>query len=284
MYCPNCGKKNDIDALFCENCGARLIIPTSSAQPASASAVSTAARSTSSAADSQAPAASEATAAEPTTRSAQHARQNDQPSSQSKTPWLILIVILVVILGGGYYWLGHQRQSNSITTTAESSSSAAVSTKTESSSSSKASASTTTQPALWSATKSSELASFMSSWQDTMNQSYEGTYDGQSVTVGTLSLPSDIKHNQYQDKITVNGDKVKLKWTASADTAAKYQVVAAATDLNASSGVITYLYVFHNGSPDVLVSQDGADATTFNFTSSQNTDLQDGFAKIANAD
>ncbi|ERL44095.1 hypothetical protein N644_1722 [Lactiplantibacillus paraplantarum] len=270
MYCPNCGKKNDIDALFCENCGARLIIPTSSAQPASASAVSTAAR--------------EATAAEPTTRSAQHARQNDQPSSQSKTPWLILIVILVVILGGGYYWLGHQRQSNSITTTAESSSSAAVSTKTESSSSSKASASTTTQPALWSATKSSELASFMSSWQDTMNQSYEGTYDGQSVTVGTLSLPADIKHNQYQDKITVNGDKVKLKWTASADTAAKYQVVAAATDLNASSGVITYLYVFHNGSPDVLVSQDGADTTTFNFTSSQNTDLQDGFAKIANAD
>ncbi|WHQ54017.1 zinc-ribbon domain-containing protein [Lactiplantibacillus plantarum] len=48
MYCPNCGKKNDIDALFCENCGARLIIPASSAQPTPASAVSSAAQSTSS--------------------------------------------------------------------------------------------------------------------------------------------------------------------------------------------------------------------------------------------
>ena len=289
MYCPNCGKKNDIDAQFCENCGARLMIPTSSAQATPTSAMSSAPGYTSSTADSEASTASASASAAPTsiqpaTRSAQHARQNERPRSASKMPWLILIVILVVALGGGYYWLEHQRQSSSIATTAKSSSRAATSTKTESSSSSKASASTATQTALWSTTKSSELASFMSTWQDTMNQSYEGTYDGQSVTVGELSLPSDIKNNQYQDKITVNGDTVKLKWTTAADTAAKYQVVAAATDPNAASGVITYLYVFHNGSPDVLVSQDSADATTFNFTSSQNTDLQDGFAKIANAD
>ncbi|GAB5060894.1 zinc ribbon domain-containing protein [Lactiplantibacillus plantarum] len=290
MYCPNCGKKNDIDALFCENCGARLIIPASSAQPTPASAVSSATQSTSSTAASEAPSASTSisaapTAPEPGTRSAQHARQNAQPRSTSKLSWVILIVVLAVALGGGYYWLGHQRQSNSTaTTTAKSSSRTATSEKAESSSSSKASASTATQTALWSTTKSSELASFMSSWQDTMNQSYEGTYDGQSVTIGELNLPSDIKNNQYQDKITVNGDAVKLKWTTAADTDAKYQVVAAATDPNASSGVITYLYVFHNGSPDVLVSQDSATATTFNFTSSQNTDLQDGFAKIANAD
>ncbi|MGJ3789389.1 DUF4767 domain-containing protein [Lactiplantibacillus argentoratensis] len=291
MYCPNCGKKNDIDALFCENCGARLIIPASSAQPTSTAAVSSAAQSTSSTAASETPAASASASAAPTTtqpatRSAQHARQNEQPHSASKAPWLILIVVLVVAFGGGYYWLEHQQQNNSTTTatTAKSSSQTADSTEAASSSSSASSASTATQAALWSTTKSSELASFMSSWEDTMNQSYEGTYDGQSVTVGELSLPADIKNNQYQDKITVNGDALKLKWTTTADTDVKYQVVAAATDPNASSGVITYLYVFHNGSPDVLVSQDSADATTFNFTSSQNTDLQDGFAKIANAD
>ncbi|MCT3027093.1 DUF4767 domain-containing protein [Pediococcus parvulus] len=46
--------------------------------------------------------------------------------------------------------------------------------------------------------------------------------------------------------------------------------------------IIAYLYVFHNGEPDVLVSQD-IDSEVRNFTSSRNQDLQNGFAKIANA-
>ncbi len=36
MFCPNCGTKNDDDALFCANCGTKLEVPTPVAEPAPA--------------------------------------------------------------------------------------------------------------------------------------------------------------------------------------------------------------------------------------------------------
>ncbi|MBU7494943.1 zinc ribbon domain-containing protein [Lactiplantibacillus pentosus] len=321
MYCPNCGKKNDLDALFCENCGARLILPTSSSSAASSATTRATSENAASCADTHSAsdvddhttraAQSDAAAGAnrttrsaqsdsatgtdntsddtddtvaPTTRSAQHAQQQGPRSPHPGLPALILALIVIVLVGGGYYWFSHNSANTNSNTTATSSSSTA--TKSSSSSSSAAStqsssSSTTKTAAKWSTAKMSELSSFMSTWQDTMNQSYAGTYDGQSVSVDGLDLPTDIRDNNYQDKITVNGNAVKLTWTTKANTDANYQVVAAAAYQHGTQ-VIVYLYVFHNGSPDVLVSQDTN--TTYNLTSSANTDLQNGFAKIANAD
>ncbi|EIW14005.1 hypothetical protein KCA1_1484 [Lactiplantibacillus pentosus KCA1] len=321
MYCPNCGKKNDLDALFCENCGARLILPTSSstAPRSAANSANTHATSgnaatradthsaadgvdnqTTGAAQSDAAAGANyttrsaqsdsATGADnttddtvtPTTRSAQHAQQAPRPPHRG-LPALLLALVVIVLVGGGYYWFSHNSaNTDSTTTTTSSSSTAAKSSSSSSATSTQSSSSSSTKTAAkWSTAKMSELSSFMSTWQDTMNQSYAGTYDGQSVSVDGLDLPTDIRDNNYQDKITVNGDAVKLTWTTKANTDATYQVVAAAAYQHGTQ-VIIYLYVFHDGLPDVLVSQDTS--ATYNFTSSANTDLQDGFAKIANAD
>lgn len=308
MYCPNCGKKNDLDALFCENCGARLILPTSSSAAPRSAASSATTRATSENAASRADTHSAADVDDhttraaqsdssagventvddtddtvaPTTRSAQHAQQSPRPPHRG-LPALLLALIVIVLVGGGYYWFSHNSANTDSTTTVTSSSSTATKSSSSSSAAStqSSSSSTTKTAAKWSTAKMSELSSFMSTWQDTMNQSYAGTYDGQSVSVDGLDLPTDIRDNNYQDKITVNGNAVKLTWTTKANTDANYQVVAAAAYQHGTQ-VIIYLYVFHDGSPDVLVSQDTN--TTYNFTSSANTDLQNGFAKIANAD
>lgn len=307
MYCPNCGKKNDLDALFCENCGARLILPTSSSAAPRSAASSATTRATSEneasradthsaanvddhttrAAQSDSSARVENTVDDtddtvaPTTRSAQHAQQSPRPPHRG-LPALLLALIVIVLVGGGYYWFSHNSANTDSNTTATSSSSTATNSSSSSAASTQSSSSSTTKTAAkWSTAKMSELSSFMSTWQDTMNQSYAGTYDGQSVSVDGLDLPTDIRDNNYQNKITVNGNAVKLTWTTKANMDANYQVVAAAAYQHGTQ-VIIYLYVFHDGSPDVLVSQDTN--TTYNFTSSANTDLQNGFAKIANAD
>ncbi len=47
------------------------------------------------------------------------------------------------------------------------------------------------------------------------------------------------------------------------------------------SKMIAYLYVFHNGEPDVLVCGETG-SSAHDFTSSRNQQLQNGFKKIAN--
>ncbi|MFC6169353.1 zinc ribbon domain-containing protein [Loigolactobacillus jiayinensis] len=278
MFCPNCGTKNDKNAVFCENCGARL-----NEVDAAASAPNVA-----------------PTATQPplpptpnvTTRVAQTAQKPEKGPHNKLIIGIIIAVVVLAAAGGGYYFY-QQNQTSSDATEATTpkadgqvaSSSQASSSVASQSSSEASSESTATEPARWSASKTVDLSSFMSDWQDTMNQSYVGTYDTQSVDDDGVNFPDDIRSGDYKGNVTVDDSDVTLKWTTKANTDAAYQVVAAAVynhDEDGEAKVIAYLYVFHNGSPDVLVSQD-SDSTVHNFTSSRNQTLQNGFAKIANA-
>lgn len=135
----------------------------------------------------------------------------------------------------------------------------------------------------WSEDQTDSLSSFMSDWEDSMNQDYTGTYDNGSITIDHVEYPAAFKDGSYKKYFTVNGNSVDLKWAPKADTTAEYQVVAAAIYKGVQGGQsreIVYLYVLHNGTPDVLVNQD-LNTSRRNFTSSQNHDLQAGFQQIA---
>lgn len=264
MFCPNCGTKNDEKAVFCANCGMRL-------KHATIEPIIT------------------PNTARPTTRLAQTATK-PKLAKQNKIIISVVIVVLILVAGGGYYVYHQSQQSDKMTTSVDSTSGQASSGKTQSESTAKTTSAKavnkvkSSRPALWSTAKTSDLASFMSSWQETMNQSYSGTYDGYNVDVDNISFPADIKNGNYKGKLTINGDEVALKWTTKANTDEEYQVVAASVYKHEEDGAtktITYLYVFHNGEPDVLVSQDSN--SVYNFTSSENQTLQNGFAQIADS-
>ncbi|AMV63596.1 Hypothetical protein ADU72_0520 [Pediococcus damnosus] len=269
MFCPNCGTKNDEHAVFCKNCGTRLeVTPTATRKTPIAN---------------QRPISSEQFSA---TRATQTA---NKPASSRRNGIIIAIVIAVVVIaaGGGYYFYRQSQKSNVTATAApkKKANSQTANSQAATKSTSKATSEAPTKAALWSTAKTADLSSFMSSWQDTMNQSYIGTYDGQSVDDDGVSFPEDIKNGSYKSEVTVDNNEVTLKWTSKANTDDKYQVVAAAVYDHEKDGeeqTIAYLYVFHNDEPDVLVSQD-TDSDVHNFTSSRNQDLQNGFAKIANA-
>lgn len=259
MFCSNCGAKNDADAVFCSNCGARLNEePTSSDQTTPV--------------NSAAP-----------TRTAV-AQQNSKKLSK-KANIIIGVVMGVVVIAavvGGFLWYNYNQSPHTDQMTTSSNS---TNTTASSSSSTKTSDDTTTTKALWSSSKMSQLSSFMSSWQDDMDQSYEGTYNQSSIDVRGMELPKTIKDGSYKNSLLVNNDQVTMKWTEKANTTAEYQVVAAAvyddSDDPDDATLIQYLFVFHNNQPEVLVSQD-YDQPTYNFTKTENKQLERGFESIAN--
>lgn len=258
MFCPNCGTKNEPGAVFCSNCGQRLEedIQSKSSQEIHEPL-------------------------ETQLDDSPYPSRENHPAKASKKAKIIIavIVVLLVVGAGAGYYIYSQNQTSQTGTIASSQSSSTTNSSVSSSDSTSA-----TMPALWSTSKNSELSDFMSSWQEGMNQSYLGTYNGQSVKMNGVTLPKDIKNGNYHNQITVNGNDATLKWTTKANTDAEYQVVAASVYSHEEDGqnkMIAYLYVFDNQQPEVLVSQD-ADSSVMNFTPTENQDLQDGFAGIAN--
>lgn len=260
MFCPNCGTKNDKQAIFCESCGARLRdvpIPLTKDVPVTR------------------PALQETFS---TTRVAQTENKSALKKRNKIIIGIIIAIVIIAAAGGGYYFYWQNQNSNKVT-----SSSTTKKTKAKPKASTASSSETVTTTPLWSTEKTNKLSSFMSSWQKTMNQYYAGTYDDESVDDDGVSFPNDIKNGKYEGKVTVDDSDVTLKWTPKANTDKEYQVVAASVynySKNGENKIIAYLYVFHNDEPDVLVSQD-IDSSVRNFTSSRNRDLQNGFAKIA---
>lgn len=259
MFCPNCGTKNEPGAVFCSNCGQRLEETTEFGSPHS---------------EIQTP-------IKPQPDDSPYPSRENHPTKVSKKAKIIIaiIVALLIVGAGAGYYIYSQHQTSQTGTIVSS-----QSTSTTNSSTSSSDSTSSTMPALWSTSKNGELSDFMSSWQESMNQSYLGTYDGHSIKMNSVTLPKDIKNSDYHDQITIDGNDATLKWSSKANTDAEYQVVAASVYSHEEDGqhkMIAYLYVFYNQQPEVLVSQD-VDSSVMNFTQTQNKDLQDGFAEIAN--
>lgn len=137
----------------------------------------------------------------------------------------------------------------------------------------------TTDTNWWSQDQDQELSEFMSSWQADMSQSFKGTYDGEQVTYYGHKYPSGTK---TIDDASIGGLQAHYQWNHKGNMEARYVIVAAAVGGKSGASPILYLFAIDSNQslPVVLVSQSG-DGEILTFAKTQNTELQNGFWKIA---
>ncbi|MBF7128878.1 DUF4767 domain-containing protein [Pediococcus pentosaceus] len=183
--------------------------------------------------------------------------------------WVILALIVVI---AGYKFFYPNHVTNTTSSSDRSSSTKVIKVEEGKSSSFKAqSSSKKTEKKIWTDKQDSELAAFISSWQQTMGQTYTGTNANASVSFGGVSFPDYLSKGQ----IYVNQQEVSMQWTRSEKADSEYKVVAVYT-----GDQYMYLFTFHNGQPEVLVtSQSASDGMNFKVT--ENADLVAEFQKVA---
>lgn len=189
--------------------------------------------------------------------------------------WVILALIVVI---AGYKFFYPNHVTNTTSSSDRSSSTKVIKVEEGKSSSSKAQSSSKktkktkkTEKKIWTDKQDSELAAFISSWQQTMGQTYTGTNANASVSFGGVSFPDYLSKGQ----IYVNQQEVSMQWTRSEKADSEYKVVAVYT-----GDQYMYLFTFHNGQPEVLVtSQSASDGMNFKVT--ENADLVAEFQKVA---
>ena len=104
-----------------------------------------------------------------------------------------------------------------------------------------------------------------------MGQTYTGTNTNASVSFGGVSFPDYLSKGQ----IYVNQQEVSMQWTRSEKSDSEYKVVAVYT-----GDQYMYLFTFHNGQPEVLVTSQSA-SNGMNFKVTENADLVAEFQKVA---
>lgn len=186
---------------------------------------------------------------------------------------IVWIVLALLVIFGGYKFFYPNHVTNTQSVADKQSSSKITKTEGSSSESKKASTSekSTSKNKIWTNKQDSELATAISSWEQTMGQSYQGTNKSKSVSFGGVNFPSFIS----EGPIYVNQQEVSMKWTTSKKDDSDYKVVAAY-----AGSMYLYLFTFHNNAPEVLVtSQSASDGMNFKVT--ENTQLVSSFEKIA---
>lgn len=189
--------------------------------------------------------------------------------------WVILALIVVI---AGYKFFYPNHVTNTTSSSDRSSSTKVIKVEEGKSSSSKAHSSSKktkktkkTEKKIWTDKQDSELAAFISSWQQTMGQTYTGTNANASVSFGGVSFPDYLSKGQ----IYVNQQEVSMQWTRSEKADSEYKVVAVYT-----GDQYMYLFTFHNGQPEVLVTSQSA-SNGMNFKVTENADLVAEFQKVA---
>lgn len=187
---------------------------------------------------------------------------------------VVWIVLALIVIFSGYKFFYPNHVTNTESTADKASSSTVVKIEESNSTSAKSESSTkktSNKNKIWTSKQDSELATAISSWQQTMGQSYEGTNKNKSVSFGGVSFPDYLSEGQ----IFVNQQEVSMKWTTSKSGDSDYKVVAAY-----AGSMYLYLFTFHNDTPEVLVtSQSASDGMNFKVT--ENAQLVANFEKIA---
>lgn len=192
-----------------------------------------------------------------------------------------LMAALLIILAGCGHAQSKQQSSNSSSSKSSVVSSSKKSSKKITSSSQKKQNTTTNETATpWSSDKSSKLAQFMQQWGNIMGQQYEEYTQSNPVDFYGLKVPTDL--NAMPPAV---GD-AKISYTLSSDgkTTADYAIVAIYSDAATTPypGQHLYLFTLHHGKPEVLVTMQnqGNDNGWLYFKTSDNNDLNNGFAQI----
>lgn len=245
--CPNCGFDNQESDRFCKQCGALL---------------------------EQKQYRRTGNGEEPVSN------QNPKPSNH-KPLIIILVIVIAVLLFALAFILGknvmtHSNQNN--TPKIEKTASSAKSAVSESATISESSSTAT----LWNNNKASQLADFMQTWGNKMDQQYEdcGINSGNDVNFYGYHFPSDFNTIEYK----VDDQPVTVQWSQDGSGSADYNVVAIYSDANNSKAMDAHLYLFtiHNGQPVVLITQQTNGGDGLHFKETANQDLRNGFASIVN--
>jgi cytoskeletal protein RodZ len=189
----------------------------------------------------------------------------------SSVVWVILALI-IMFFGYKFFYPNHVDDQSSTASQASSAKTIEIE-ESNSTASKKASSSSkkTKKESIWTDEQDAKLASFVSDWQQTMGQSYQGTNDGKSVSFGGATFPDYFENGKFY----VNQQAVSMKWTTKKDDDSDYQVVA-----TYAGAQYLYLFTFHDDTPEVLVtSQSVGDGLNFKVT--ENAQLVSGFQKIA---
>lgn len=187
------------------------------------------------------------------------------------------VTALAIILSG----CGHSQDSQNATSVTSSKKVAVSSTAKATSHSAHAKAKTSDKKtALWSSTKSDQLANFMQDWGSTMGQDYAEYSTAHPLNYYGLKVPTELS------KMPPAVNNAKISYTLSDDgsTTADYAIVAIYSDEANGDFMSEHLYLFtlHHGEPEVLVTmQDQGTSTDWlYFHQTENKDLQNSFAQI----
>lgn len=127
--------------------------------------------------------------------------------------WVILALIVVI---AGYKFFYPNHVTNTTSSSDRSSSTKVIKVEEGKSSSSKAQSSSKktkkTEKKIWTDKQDSELAAFISSWQQTMGQTYTGTNANASVSFGGVSFLTISLRDKYMStskRFPCNGQEVK---------------------------------------------------------------------------
>ena len=133
----------------------------------------------------------------------------------------------------------------------------------------------------WNQEKRTELVQFMAGWGQSMDQSYIEYSPNMQVNWYGINFPSTFANNN----IAVNGSRAAVQWSDSGLTDNVYNVVAIYSDMGTTGATMNnhlYLFTIFNGQPIVLITQQnqGNAENLVYFTTTQNADLNSGFAQI----
>lgn len=140
----------------------------------------------------------------------------------------------------------------------------------------------------WNAQKAQELATFMTSWGTTIQQTYQAYTPGNNVDFYGSQLPDQaLKNGNGGWTVALNKSPITLKWSENGTAAnGEYAVVATYSDANTQPEFKKHFYFFtiKDGQPYVLITmQNQGNAENYLYVSeTENTDLRNGFANIVN--
>lgn len=137
---------------------------------------------------------------------------------------------------------------------------------------------------LWDTNKSSQLASFVIQWGNTLGQEYKNYTPQNNVSLYGTPLPQAVINGNW--KMAINESPVTVQWSEDGNGNADFNLIAVYSDAETVGylGKHVYFFGFQNGQPKVYITQQnqGNDQNYMYFNETQNQQLKQGFVDIVN--
>ena len=136
----------------------------------------------------------------------------------------------------------------------------------------------------WDTNKSTQLATFVTQWGNTLGQSYKSYSPQNNLSLYGTPLPSAVIDGNW--KMAINESPVTVQWSEDGTGNAGFNLVAVYSDVETGEylGQHVYFFGFENGQPKVYLTQQnqGNDKNYMYFNETQNQQLKQGFIDIVN--